>query len=153
MKVRLRGLGSNQGIGRIEVYSSRHAQWGTVCDDLWDIRDARVVCRQLGYADAVQALQGSQVPDGTGTIALDDVRCNGSESSLLNCSHRGWGIHNCVHREDAGVQCRANVSGISVNHRFSLNASCNCILNFGKTATTFKTIFGLIQLFLRVRGA
>ena len=119
MKVRLSGPDSYRGIGRVEVYSAYYGQWGTVCDDLWDILDARVVCRQLGYADAVQALQGSQVPDGTGTIALDDVRCNGSESFLWSCSHLGWGRHNCGHHEDAGVQCLVNISGTSVNHKFS----------------------------------
>ncbi len=80
-------------------------QWGTICDDRWDINDARVACRQLGYLNAVTALQGRDVPDGTGKIWLDDVGCTGSEQSLASCSHSGWGSHTCGHYEDVGVQC------------------------------------------------
>jgi hypothetical protein len=102
--VQLRGPSSLNGTGRVEVY--HNGQWGTICDDGWDIRDARVVCRELGYKDAVRALQGRFVPDGSGPVWLGDVDCTGNEETLNNCSYSGWDEHfNCYHWEDAGVEC------------------------------------------------
>ena len=69
------------------------------------MNDANVACRELGYKHAVNALQGSDVLDGSGQIWLDDVGCTGSEVNLASCSHIGWGSHNCGHHEDAGVEC------------------------------------------------
>ena len=92
------------GRGRVEIFYN--GNWGTVCDDDWDINDARVVCRQLGFSDAVSAPGSARFGAGSGHIWLDDVRCSGSESSIINCQHRGWGVENCGHHEDASVICR-----------------------------------------------
>ena len=81
-------------------------KWGTVCDDSFDIAEARVVCRALGFPDALSSQCCAKFGRGSGQIWLDDLRCTGSESSLFHCPHRGIGSHNCGHSEDAGVICQ-----------------------------------------------
>ena len=80
-------------------------KWGTVCDDDWDMNDARVVCRHLGFSNAVRALGSAHFGTGSGEVWLDNVGCSGSESSIENCSHNGWGVGDCTHKEDASVIC------------------------------------------------
>lgn len=98
--------GQNSRQGRLEI--SINNQWGTVCDDSWDINDATVVCRQLGFSSAVSAPTSAHFGQGSGTIWLDDVNCAGNENSLMDCGNRGLGVHNCAHAEDAGVVCIAS---------------------------------------------
>lgn len=38
-------------------------------------------------------------------ILLDDVDCEGSETSLSQCKDADWGVHNCAYGQDAGVKC------------------------------------------------
>ena len=101
----IRLVGGNDDLdGRVEIYYS--GQWGTVCDDDWDYLDAKVVCRQLRLGGGT-AYDRAHFGQGSGQIWLTDVRCNDGEDSLDQCSHRGWGSHNCGHTEDAGVRCLA----------------------------------------------
>ena len=87
----------------MEVY--HNGVWGTVCDDGWDLVDAQVVCNELDYGYALDAIHGAFYGLGTGQIWLDDVNCIGTEWTIGNCSHRGWGVENCGHHEDASVKC------------------------------------------------
>ncbi|NXU59440.1 DMBT1 protein, partial [Turnix velox] len=94
--------------GRLEVF--HNGSWATVCDDGWDMRDARVVCRQVGCGEPVEAKIDAHFGEGTGPILLDNVECSGDESSLEQCSHQGMGTHDCYHKEDAGAAECPNVS-------------------------------------------
>ena len=112
--------------GRVEVCNL--GVWGTVCDDLWDLTDANVVCSQLGYGagklvfslvliiglmycSCFTTIPATSAPccaffgQGTAPITLGNVQCTGAESTLVDCLHDELEVHNCIHAEDAGVVC------------------------------------------------
>jgi len=36
---------------------------------------------------------------------MDNLECDGTEKSILNCRFDGWGKHDCKETEGAGVIC------------------------------------------------
>ena len=99
-EIRLVG-GRNQYEGRVEV--NRSGEWQTVCDNSWDIAEAEVVCRWLGYGYAILAIHGAAFGQGSGTQWERHWYCNGNEASLDYCSSSSRTF--CLHSEDASVIC------------------------------------------------
>ncbi|XP_033025989.1 soluble scavenger receptor cysteine-rich domain-containing protein SSC5D isoform X4 [Lacerta agilis] len=95
--------GRSRCSGRLEVF--HEGEWGTVCDDMWDLLDVAVVCRELDCGEALAAPGGAFFGEGSSVIWLDDVQCQGEESMLSECDTSLWGTTNCRHSEDAGAVC------------------------------------------------
>lgn len=66
IQLRLAGDKRKHNEGRVEVYYK--GEWGTVCDDDFNIHAAQVVCRELGYLEAISWSPSSKYGKGTGTI-------------------------------------------------------------------------------------
>ena len=106
--------------GRLMVRRGTGA-WGSVCDDRFNRKAARLVCRTLGRAGDEVVVHGFSRPDtgvnSSNPIHLDDVRCtkvhDDTAEKLEDCFHAGWGLHNCTHAEDVGVQCGLRTQGQS----------------------------------------
>ena len=108
--MRLGGNGSTEKEGYVEGLGF-NGQWGSLCDDAFDLNDADVICRMLGFPSAIAAL-GSSTADGLyGTapsgdnFVLDNLDCAGIETSVFDCPHNGEWNENCVASDIAGVHC------------------------------------------------
>ncbi|XP_021363571.1 scavenger receptor cysteine-rich domain superfamily protein-like, partial [Mizuhopecten yessoensis] len=99
-EIRLSG-GPEPNIGRVEVYHS--GSWGTICGlHDWDDRDASVTCKMLGYSDGRALSAAYVVPNEP--IWMNNVQCDGTESSLADCPFDGWGnVDSCSYQ--AQVTC------------------------------------------------
>uniref|UniRef100_A0A3B3YQ03 SRCR domain-containing protein n=1 Tax=Poecilia mexicana TaxID=48701 RepID=A0A3B3YQ03_9TELE len=150
--VRLSGS-SSPSEGRVEIY--HQGQWGSVCDDDWDLSDAQVVCRQLNFQGAIDAVTKARYGQGTLFFqsCLDDVGCSGQEQKLVSCRSSGWGVNNCGHQEDAGVICdpqsmTQSDSVFSLDHSTTLSEDLGIIYDSGTACDfliTFQTSNGTKQ--------
>ncbi|XP_052762890.1 scavenger receptor cysteine-rich type 1 protein M130-like [Mya arenaria] len=86
--------------GRVEVFY--RGQWGSVCDDAFDRREATVLCSSLGYGNTGYFYTGG---GGSGAQWLDDLECTGRENDIAQCMSKNWGITDCTHEEDVWLSC------------------------------------------------
>ncbi|XP_044231146.1 lysyl oxidase homolog 3B isoform X1 [Thunnus albacares] len=114
--VRLKG-GARLGEGRVEVLKEN--EWGTVCDDRWNLLSASVVCRELGFGSAKEALTGARMGQGMGPIYMNEVKCLGTEKSIWNCPFKNITSEDCQHTEDAAVRCNIPYMGLENSIRLT----------------------------------
>ena len=101
-KVRLTGAHFPGG-GRVEVFYL--GSWTPVCSDQWDLSDGHVACRELGLGTALDVDYGFISSEEMGGYILNDVRCNGSESRILDCLGSTFSIGKCNSTRSARVRC------------------------------------------------
>ena len=103
LHVELRGgsVGTSEAYGNVFAVNS-NGYLGPVCDDVWSSNHAEVVCRQLGYTRG-DYLTGSPWGSVPTDYAMDEVRCDGNEMHLQDCSYST--SDNCNTSEGAGVHC------------------------------------------------
>ncbi|XP_055654628.1 antigen WC1.1-like isoform X3 [Falco peregrinus] len=132
--------GGRRCAGRVEV--KQQGQWGTVCGVFWDMKDATVVCNQLGCGSAVGAPKYEYFGPGSGPVWMFGVHCRGTERALSDCTNRREYQEDCNHSLDAGVICSGFVqltggdspcSGrVEIHSRGSWRAVCDS--DFGPKA-------------------
>ena len=88
---------------------SVNGEWGTVCDNAWNLDDATVVCQQLGHDGAWTA----HYQPGSGPVKAEGPQCSGEEATLLDCwtaRSNGGGVL-CSHGRDVAVECMTSPYG------------------------------------------
>ena len=109
--VRLAGINDSNVnyTGRVEVLYK--AKWGKICRDEWDMNDAKVLCKQLGFESALAEFIGIDIKDENVSVVMSNVDCRGTESAWESCSHTD-GDDNCV--DDRGAQAMCEPSKLAI---------------------------------------
>ena len=109
--VRLNG-GNSKANGRVEFFFN--GLWGTVCATNWDLRDAQVVCRMLGYRHVLRATSVKRHGGNKTPIWLDRLHCRGLEQNIESCQYTGWGVSKCNSNMEAWITCDT-LQGLCLN--------------------------------------
>ena len=61
-------------------------KWAKICRNGWDFDDVKVICRQLGFEEALAEFISSNVKDDGIPFVMSDVSCKGDEPELASCA-------------------------------------------------------------------
>ncbi|XP_046551066.1 deleted in malignant brain tumors 1 protein-like [Haliotis rubra] len=140
LQIRLNSTTS--GRGRVEVLHNN--VWGTVCrGSSFSSQEAQVVCKMANLPWTTASVTTSY-GQGEGLIWLSNVNCLGTETSLDECSHSGWGTApRCSHSSDVGVICGGDTVSIHLEPPGSvLNVllgqplSVKCVVDYSNSPVT-----------------
>lgn len=104
--------------GRVEL--NVNGAWGSVCSRGWNTPNSNVVCKQMGFGPATST-KSVWFGNGEGTVLLSNVKCTGTERTVLECGHVEDTMGACLQeelREDVGVRC-SNPSGNIIENQIS----------------------------------
>ena len=111
--VYLRGSINNRYVryyhGTVELFNAKKNRYEYICDEGWNIADAHVICRMLGFPGALDAIVRSEYGEPQATYtSLSNVQCNGTENSIFDCLYQPKPY--CSKSRSAGVQCLSKIS-------------------------------------------
>uniref|UniRef100_A0A2C9KJM2 SRCR domain-containing protein n=1 Tax=Biomphalaria glabrata TaxID=6526 RepID=A0A2C9KJM2_BIOGL len=146
LQIRLRD-GQNRFEGTVEVFYN--GEWGYICDDGWSQPAAEVVCLMLEYSrSGARAVNDNRFRSNhVYNYLLDDVSCPAQAWTLDDCSHLGWGKHNCGPEEKAGVVCAnaCNSTYFGPNCKEKCSTQCSqtvCDSNTGRCMACIPGFYG-----------
>lgn len=96
--------GTDKCSGRVKVHHGEH--WSQAFNVNWGMNEAAVVCREMNCGDPVKISESF----GKGRdLRGYEIRCNGRESSLTQCTFRDHTRSITDGTEDASVVCSGKV--------------------------------------------
>lgn len=108
LPIRLLG-GTTETEGRLQIKINE--EWGTVCNYGWTMKNAALVCQQLGFALNPEDwfLKPSETPSaGTSeNVVLSNVQCDDFDLDITKCKAETKGNfeYSCTHENDVGIRC------------------------------------------------
>ncbi|XP_033757352.1 soluble scavenger receptor cysteine-rich domain-containing protein SSC5D-like, partial [Pecten maximus] len=145
--IRLLG-GRSSSEGTVLIY--HRFRWGAICDYSWDIRDANVACRQIGFVSAIAATARSRYGQGRRFKWMSYMHCRGNEIHLTQCRYPGYG-RGTRHRfcsgrfTSAGVKCREHDTTTTTTTRATTPKPTTAKPTTTTTTTTPKPIIRVID--------